>query len=77
MGLLKQLVILTAMFLVAFGIIFFTIGVYGLAGGTRIAFTVNEIFLTGHEGGQTLTVVGILMLTIGIVASYYVFEKMK
>jgi hypothetical protein len=35
-----------------FGIVFLAVGVYGLAGGTGIAFTINERVVTAQEGGQ-------------------------
>lgn len=77
MGLLRMLVKLAGVLLVLFGILFLAIGVYGLAGGTGVTFTINERLATAQEGGQTFSIVGIVMLFIGIVLSYFGFKKMK
>lgn len=77
MGLLRILVKLAGVLLVLFGILFLAIGVYGLAGGTGVTFTINERLVTAQEGGQTFSIIGIIMLLIGIVLSYFGFKKMK
>jgi hypothetical protein len=77
MGLLRILVKLAGVLLVLFGIVFLAVGVYGLAGGTGVTFTINERLVTAQEGGQTFSIIGILMLLFGIALNYFGFKKMK
>lgn len=77
MGLLKTLVKLAGILFLLVGIVFLAVGVYGLAGGTGITFTINERLVTAQEGGQTFSVIGIILLLVGIALSYFGFKKMK
>jgi hypothetical protein len=77
MGLLRILVKLAGILLVLFGIVFLAVGVYGVAGGTGITFTINERLVTAQEGGQTFSVIGIIMLLVGIALNYFGFRKME
>jgi len=77
MGLLRILVKLAGIGLVLFGIVFLAVGVYGLTGGTGITFTINERLVTAQEGGQIFSVIGIIMLLVGIALTYFGFKKMK
>lgn len=77
MGLLKTLVKLVGIGGIIFGIVFTAVGVYGLAGGTGITFTINERLVTAQEGGQIFSIVGIILLFVGIVFTYIGFKKME
>jgi protein-S-isoprenylcysteine O-methyltransferase Ste14 len=51
--------------------------VYGLAGGTGITFTINDRMVTAQEGGQIFSIIGVVLLFVGIALTYIGFRKMK
>jgi len=59
------------------GVIFIAVGVYGLAGGTGITFTINDRMVTAQEGGQIFSIIGVVLLFVGIALTYIGFRKMK
>ena len=77
MGLLKILVKLAGIGGMLFGIVFLAVGVYGLAGGTGITFTINDRMVTAQEGGQIFSIIGVVLLFVGIALTYIGFRKMK
>ena len=77
MGLLKTLLELVGILMIIGGVIFIAVGVYGLAGGTGITFTINDRMVTAQEGGQIFSVVGVVLLLVGIALTYIGFRKMK
>jgi hypothetical protein len=54
MGLLKTLVKLAAVGLIVVGVIILAVGLYGLAGGSGVTFTINDRLVSAQEGGQIL-----------------------
>jgi len=66
MGLLKILLELAGILGMIFGIVFIGVGVYGLTGGTGITFTINERMVTAQEGGQIFSIIGTVILFVGI-----------
>lgn len=77
MGLLKTLLELVGILMIIGGIIFIAVGVYGLAGGTGITFTINDRMVTAQEGGQIFSIIGVVLLFVGIALTYIGFRKMK
>jgi hypothetical protein len=77
MGLLRTLMKLTGIVAIPIGIVFFAVGVYGLAGGTGVTFTINDRLVTAQEGGQIFSIVGIVVLLLGIGLTYIAFKKME
>lgn len=77
MGLLKILLELAGILGMIFGIVFIGVGVYGLTGGTGITFTINERMVTAQEGGQIFSIIGTVILFVGIVLTYVSFKRMK
>jgi len=77
MGLLKTLLELVGILMMIGGVIFIAVGVYGLAGGTGITFTINDRMVTAQEGGQIFSIVGVVLLLVGIAFTYIGFRKMK
>jgi hypothetical protein len=77
MGLLKTLLELVGILMVIGGVIFIAVGAYGLSGGTGITFTINDRLVTAQEGGQIFSVIGIVVLLVGIALTYIGFRRMK
>jgi amino acid transporter len=77
MGFFKTIAELIGIVLIIAGIILFALGLYGLAGGTAVTFTVNERTVTPQEGGQILTIAGIVALFVGVILAYVGFKRMK
>jgi len=77
MGFLKTLLELVGILMIIGGIIFIAVGVYGLAGGTGITFTINDRMVTAQEGGQIFSIIGVVLLFVGIALTYIGFRKMK
>ena len=77
MGLLKILLELAGILGMIFGIVFIGVGVYGLTGGTGITFTINERMVTAQEGGQIFSIIGTVILFVGMVLTYVSFKRMK
>jgi len=77
MGLLKILLELAGILGMIFGIVFIAVGVYGLAGGTGITFTINERMVTAQEGGQIFSIIGTVILFVGMALTYVGFKRMK
>lgn len=77
MGLMKTLAEVIGIILVIVGFILFAVGIYGLAGGTGVTFTVNDRLVSAQEGGQIFAIAGIVALLIGVVLSYVGFKRMK
>jgi protein-S-isoprenylcysteine O-methyltransferase Ste14 len=77
MGLLKTLLELVGILMIIGGVIFIAVGVYGLAGGTGITFTINDRMVTAQEGGQIFSIIGVVLLFVGIALTYIGFRKMK
>jgi protein-S-isoprenylcysteine O-methyltransferase Ste14 len=77
MGLLKTLSELVGILMMIGGVIFIAVGVYGLAGGTGITFTINDRMVTAQEGGQIFSIIGVVLLFVGIALTYIGFRKMK
>ena len=77
MGFVKTLVKLIGIVLVIVGIIMFAVGVYGLAGGAGVTFTINDRVVSPQEGGQIFAIAGIVALLIGVVLSYVGFKRMQ
>ena len=61
------------MLLVGIGLL--AMGIYGLAGGTGVTFTINDRVVSAEEGGQIFAIVGIVALLIGAALSYVGFRK--
>ena len=61
------------MLLVGIGLL--AMGIYGLAGGTGVTFTINDRVVSAEEGGQIFAIAGIVALLIGAVLSYVGFRK--
>lgn len=59
------------------GIALIALGIYSLAGGTGITFTINERVVTAQEGGQIFSIIGVIMFLVGILFTYLGFKKMK
>ena len=59
------------------GIALIGLGIYGLAGGTGITFTINERVVSAQEGGQIFSIIGVITFLIGILFTYLGFKKMK
>ena len=59
------------------GIALIGLGIYGLAGGTGITFTINERVVTAQEGGQIFSIIGTAISLIGIALSYIGFKRVK
>jgi hypothetical protein len=77
MGLMKTLAKVVGIMLVLVGIILFAVGIYGLAGGTGVTFTINDRLVSAQEGGQIFSIIGIVMLLVGAVLSYFGFKRMQ
>jgi hypothetical protein len=77
MGLLKTLLELVGILMMIGGVIFIAVGAYGLAGGTGITFTINESLVTAQEGGQIFSIIGVVVLLVGIALTYIGFKRMK
>jgi hypothetical protein len=73
---MKTLAEVIGIMLVIIGIILFAVGIYGLAGGTGITFTINDRVTSAQEGGQIFAIAGIVVLLIGAVLSYVGFKRM-
>jgi len=74
---MKTLAEVIGIILVIVGFILFAVGIYGLAGGTGVTFTVNDRLVSAQEGGQIFAIAGIVALLIGVVLSYVGFKRMK
>ena len=57
------------------GIGLLVLGIYGLAGGTGVTFTLNDRVVSAEEGGQMLAIVGTVALLIGAAPSYVGFKR--
>ena len=68
MGLLKWAGILC----IIAGVICLVVGIYGLAGGTGIEWAGVE---TPEEGGEWLSVLGIVILVVGAVLTYFGYKR--
>ena len=77
MGFMKTLVKVIGILIVIVGIIFFAMGIYGLAGVTGVTFTINDSVASAQEGGQIFAIAGIVALLIGAVLSYVGFKRMQ
>jgi hypothetical protein len=74
-GIMKTLAKVIGVVILLVGIGLLAIGVYGLAGGTGVTFTINERVVSAEEGGQIFAIVGMVALLIGAVLSYVGFRK--
>jgi len=74
-GIMKTLAKVIGVIILLVGIGLLAIGIYGLAGGTAVTFTINERVVSAEEGGQIFAIVGIVALLIGAVLSYVGFRK--
>ena len=74
---MKTLAEVIGIILLIVGIIAFAFGVYGLAGGTGVTFTINDRVVSAQEGGQIFAIIGIVALLIGAVLSYVGFKRMQ
>lgn len=77
MGLLKTLVKLAAIGLIVIGVIILAVGLYGLAGGSGVTFTINDRLVSAQEGGQIFSIIGIVMLLAGVLLGYFGFKRMQ
>lgn len=77
MGFLRILVKIVGILAIILGAAFISMGVYGLAGGTGLTFTINEREVSAQEGGQIFLIVGIVVFFVGIALTYIGFKKMK
>lgn len=77
MGLLKTLVKVAAIGLIFVGIIILAVGLYGLSGGSGVTFTINDRLVSAQEGGQIFSIIGIVMLLVGVLLGYFGFKKMQ
>ena len=74
---LKTLVVLAGIGFTIIGIVFFAVGIYGIAGGTAITFTINDRLITAQEGGQTFLVIGAVILVLGVGLNYLGFKRLQ
>ena len=73
---LKTLVVLAGIGFTIIGIVFFAVGIYGIAGGMGITFTINDGLVTAQEGGQTFLVIGAVILVLGVGLNYLGFKRL-
>jgi len=59
------------------GIVFTSVGAYGLAGGTGARFYINEREVSPQEFGQIASTVGIIVLLGGIGMAYIGFKPSR
>jgi len=59
------------------GIALIALGIYSLAGGTGIIFTINERVVTAQEGGQIFSIIGVITFLIGTLFTTLGFTKRK
>ena len=74
MGILKTLVKIAGIFATIFGIIFLVLGLYGLSGGTGATFEINGQVVSPQEGGPIFAIVGIIVLLIGVILTFFSFK---
>jgi hypothetical protein len=74
-GIMKTLAKVIGIIILLVGIGLLAIGIYGLAGGTGVTFTINDRVVSAEEGGQIFAIVGIVALLIGAALSYVGFRK--
>lgn len=58
-----------------FGVIFAIVGLYGIAGGTGVEFSINDRVVDGQEGGPIFLITGIVILLVGVALIYLGFKK--
>jgi len=58
-----------------FGVVFTIVGLYGIAGGTGVVFTINDRLVSAQEGGQIFLIIGVVILLVGITLIYLGFKK--
>lgn len=74
---MKTLAEVIGIIILIVGIIAFGFGVYGLAGGTGVTFTINDRVVGAQEGGQIFAIIGIVALLIGAILTYVGFKRMQ
>jgi hypothetical protein len=73
-GILKTIAKIAGILATIFGITFLVVGLYGLSGGTGATFEINGSLVTPQEGGQIFTIIGTIVLLIGIILTFFAFK---
>ena len=78
MGYLNTLLRLIGHGCIIFGLIFTALGLFGLAGSPYApTFHIGGEVVSPQEGGQRTSIVGIILLLVGIVITIIHHQKMK
>jgi len=59
-----------------FGAIFAIAGAYAIAGGSNVAFTINDRMVSAEEGGPIFLVIGLVLLFVGF-SLRYAYHKQR
>jgi hypothetical protein len=75
-GLMKTLAEVIGIIMLIVGFVLFAVGIYGLAGGTGVTFTINDSLVSAQEGGRIFAIVGAMALLVGAALTYVGFKRM-